>query len=379
MIDFRKAGETGRLYRGDRCRSEAAERLPHDITRIRDSVDDPPHELQGLLIKMRRRQTARIINPWSSSFHRAFNAFHTTQGSQLPHISNSMRVTPLVSQSVPVFAGNRGFSIKGIIRPARFGAILVSVGCQALHHLTWRPVPEPILREVLAGRGVPHSACFVGLTQWEPRPLPLIAQPLLYRHPSTGSMDSETSLIKSAHLRRNREAADRLAIDVSSNMSDPFVPGNELHVIPAVLNEQRVNRCPAHLGVPEPKGGCRRGITAPRPHMRPVPINQAADTRRVSMEPPNAVRAITHHDDRCGPGGVGSERITAMQHVSGLIHAGLLQRRRCELHDQKLANLHVCLYLPRPVGAGFVPDVIVISLFLRAQAGSWPTLGMEAR
>ncbi len=143
MIDFRKAGETGRLYRGDRCRSEAAERLPHDITRIRDSVDDPPHELQGLLIKMRRRQTARIINPWSSSFHRAFNAFHTTQGSQLPHISNSMRVTPLVSQSVPVFAGNRGFSIKGIIRPARFGAILVSVGCQALHHLTWRPVPEP--------------------------------------------------------------------------------------------------------------------------------------------------------------------------------------------------------------------------------------------
>jgi hypothetical protein len=52
MINFRNAGETACLYRSDRRRSEATERLPHNIARIRDSIEDTPHELQGLLVKM---------------------------------------------------------------------------------------------------------------------------------------------------------------------------------------------------------------------------------------------------------------------------------------------------------------------------------------
>ena len=121
-------------------------------------------------------------------------------------------------------------------------------------------------------------------------------------------------------------------------MSDPFIPRDELHIVPAVLNQQRVNCRPAHFRVPEPEGGRWRGVTAPGLHMWAVPVNQAANTRGVPMEPPNAVRTITHDDDRRGPGGVGSARIAAMQYVSRLIHSGLLQGRRYELHYRKSLN-----------------------------------------
>jgi hypothetical protein len=54
VIDFRDTGETACLYRSDRRRSEATERLPHDITRISGGAENTSHELQGLLVKMCR-------------------------------------------------------------------------------------------------------------------------------------------------------------------------------------------------------------------------------------------------------------------------------------------------------------------------------------
>jgi hypothetical protein len=54
VIDFCNVWEPACLYRSDRRRSEATERLPHDIARISGGAENTSHELQGLLVKMCR-------------------------------------------------------------------------------------------------------------------------------------------------------------------------------------------------------------------------------------------------------------------------------------------------------------------------------------
>src|SRR5580704_3122139 len=305
MVNFRDARETARLHSSNRSRGQATKRLPNNVAVVCHSAQDATHELQWLLVKMRGRQAAGVINPRGSPFHRAFYPLHSMQWRQRPDISNPVHMPPLVPQRVPVLAGHRGLPVEGIIGPARFGAVLVSVCSQALDHLTRRPVPQPVSREVFARRGVSHPACFVGSGQGEPRTLPLIAQPLLHGHEPVDALDFEAALIEGTYLGRDRETADRLPVDIARNVSDAFVPGDDLHVIPSALNEQRVDRGPANFSVPEPEGGGRCRRPAPRLHVRPVPIKQATDTGRVPVEPADAIRAVTDNDGRRRPALVG--------------------------------------------------------------------------
>jgi hypothetical protein len=65
--------EAAGLDGGDRGRSQAAEGLPHHVARVGDGVKNAVHELQWLLVEVRRRQTARAVNPGCGPFHRSLN------------------------------------------------------------------------------------------------------------------------------------------------------------------------------------------------------------------------------------------------------------------------------------------------------------------
>src|ERR1017187_183248 len=251
-INLRDTRETSRLDGCNRSRSETTERLPNHVASVRDRAEDAVHELERLLVQVGGRQAAWVIDAGRCTSHRAFDPLNAMQGRQLPDVGHSVRVPPLMPQRIPLLGRDRTLPIERVVRPARLRATLVRIGGQALHHLARRPVPEPVLRKVLAGCGVPNAACFVGLGKREPGSPPLVAQPLLYRRQSVGAVDLEAPLVENADLVHNREAAYRFAVDVARDMGDSLVPGDGLDVLPATLSKKWVNRRPTDFSVPEP-------------------------------------------------------------------------------------------------------------------------------
>src|ERR1700761_4618660 len=132
--------------------------------------------------------------------------------------------------------------------------MLVGVSGQTLDHFTRRPVPDPVLGEVLAGGGVAATTGLVGQAQCQSAPLPLMPDPFLCGHPAVRAGDLEPSLVEDADLGNHGKPADGLAVDIAGDVPDPLVPGDCLHVIPSAYGKKRVHCGPADLGVPEPQG-----------------------------------------------------------------------------------------------------------------------------
>ena len=65
----------------------------------------------------------------------------------------------------------------------------------ALHHLRRREVPQPVLGEVFACGGIGHTARGVRGSQSQPRPLPLVPQPLLGAEHSIGRRALNTATV----------------------------------------------------------------------------------------------------------------------------------------------------------------------------------------
>jgi len=119
---------------------------------------------------------------------------------------------------------------------------------------------------------------------------PGAVHPLLYGHRPIRAGDLEPAQVEDADFGHDWERADGLAVDVASDMRDPFVSRDRLHIIPAVLGQQRMDRGPADFGVPKPQR--RRGVclVTTRLHMRPVPLGDAIGAYRCRHESPGRRR-----------------------------------------------------------------------------------------
>src|SRR5580704_5290318 len=96
MINLRNARETAGLNRSNGCGSETAERFPYHVAFIGCGVEDATHEVQWLLIQVRGRKVAGIINAGCRSPHGSLNSLYAVQRRQLPYIRYTVCVAPFI-------------------------------------------------------------------------------------------------------------------------------------------------------------------------------------------------------------------------------------------------------------------------------------------
>src|SRR6516164_7655630 len=106
--------------------------------------------------------------------------------------------------------------------------MLVGISCELLYHLAWRPIPKPVLGQVLAGCRIADTADLVGFEQRDASAPPFITKPALNAHRTFGSQDLHAPLVEHTDLGHDREAPDGLAVDVASDVSDPLIPRDRL-------------------------------------------------------------------------------------------------------------------------------------------------------
>ena len=159
------------------------------------------------------------------------------------------------------------------------------------------------LGEVLPSRSVLNPACLIGLGKGKPRSTPLSPKPFLNwsarSPPSGGSLHIPHVL--NADLGHDREATDRLSINVASNMTDALIPDMGGSIFPVVALKNAMDISPADLSVPKPQRGGRQA----RP---PTTPRCAAHTNRQAPgELGGPLETLLLHRDRhdehrwCGP------------------------------------------------------------------------------
>ena len=130
--------------------------------------------------------------------------------------------------------------------------------------------------------------------------------------------DLESALVQHTHFADDRKPTDCLAVDISGDVGQPLIPRDCLDVIPAIFEQDWMNRCPAEFGVPEPQRRCRGSYLGPRFDVRPVPIQQAIGSGGVAVKTANTVRAIADYGGRYWPLPIRSECVTVDQRIWAL-------------------------------------------------------------
>ena len=261
---------------------------------------------------MRGARGAGLVDTGSRTAQRSLQPFVVMERPSAPDIGDAVPVIPEIPVGIPLFGGYNLQAIDREVRPVGRASVLVRIRRELLHHLAWWPVPKPVLSQILAGRRIPDAARLVSFGQRNAGALPLMAKPPLHAHRTLSGRDLEASLIEDTDLGDNGEAPDGLAVDVASDVSDPLVPRDQLHVVPAVVLQERMNRRPPDLGVPEPESRGRRCCRRPRCYVGLIPLSKRPRTNSVTVETPHAVGTVAD-DDRGGrPAWV------YVEHVSGV-------------------------------------------------------------
>ena len=261
---------------------------------------------------MRCASRAGLVDAGSRPAQRALQPFVVMERSSAPDIGDTVPVIPEIPVGIPFFGSYNLLAIDREIGPVGRASILVRIRRELLHHLAWWPVPKPVLSQILASRRISDPAGLVGFGQRNAGALPLIAKPPLHAHRTFNGLDLQASLIEDTDLGHNGEAPDGLAVDVASDVSDPLVPRDQLHVVPAVVLQERMNRRPPDLGVPEPESRGRRCCCRPRCYVGLIPLSKRPRTDSVTVETPHAVGTVADDDRGSRPAWV------YVEHVSGI-------------------------------------------------------------
>src|SRR5262249_15382024 len=105
----RPASERHCRHRG---RSQATERLPHDVIRPGHRVDDALHELQRLLVQVRGAASCRLVHTRRGPPHGALQTLAVVQRRPGPDVCDAVCVVPAVTQRVPFLGGDGGLTVK---------------------------------------------------------------------------------------------------------------------------------------------------------------------------------------------------------------------------------------------------------------------------
>ena len=188
-----------------------------------------------------------------------------------------------------------------------------------------------ILRQVLPRRGVPHAAGFVRPVERQPGPGPLPTKPLLHVDEPASDSELRGADVLDAHLRGHRESTQRLGIRVPGDMRDALVPHVAAHILPPELGQQRVDRGPSNLGVPEPEGRLASGDFRPGLDMRTVPFRETLGCGRVPGEAGHPVGPVGDDHDRVRPVGVHVQGVAKIDPHSPVYGRAKGARDRLEL------------------------------------------------